>query len=186
MQKMINKKQTHFVNSGYPRRENDHYPTIDPRCVDALIISGIGYINYVWDCCSINGSGILDRLKYHKRITYKGKDAFTPNPFRGKRLDWVVSNPPFQKGVVDGIINAQVSRVAMGQVTGVAMLLRTGFDHAKKYQYLFRDCPHYGGQIKLTFRPVWIAGKQKASPIHNYVWHFWKLNTDSPVVLYSK
>lgn len=183
---MKNKKQSPFVKSNYPRVKNDHYPTIDSRCVDALLSSGVGSFNYVWDCCSINGSGILDRLKYHKRIIYKGKNAYTPDPFPGKRIDWIVSNPPFLRGVVDKIIEAQVKRIAPGQVTGVAMLLRTGFDHAKKYQYLFRDCDLYAGQIKLTFRPIWIEGKQKASPIHNYVWHFWKLNTDSPVVLYSR
>ena len=26
-----------FVHSGYTRRLNDHYPTIDPRCVQALV-----------------------------------------------------------------------------------------------------------------------------------------------------
>jgi hypothetical protein len=182
---MKSKKQSPFVKSNFPRVPNDHYPTIDSRCVDALLDSGIGFFNYVWDCCSINGSGILDRLRYHKRKVYKGKNAYTPNPFPGKRIDWIVSNPPFDRGVVDKIIAFQVARLNTGQVSGVAMLLRTSFDHAKKYQYLFRDCPHYAGQLKLTFRPVWFE-ESTASPIHNYVWHFWKLNTDPPVVLYSK
>lgn len=183
------KKQSPFVKSNYPRRKNDHYPTIDSRCVDALLNSGVSQFNYIWDCCSINGSGILDRLRFLNRIVYQGKNAYTPNPFPKKRIDWIISNPPYKRGEVDKIIAAQVERIKSGQINGVAMLLRTGFDHAKSYQYLFRYCPQYAGQIKLTFRPIWIKGKQKASPIHNYAWHIWNQlaeSQDAPFVLYSE
>ena len=182
-------KKNPFVKSNYKRRKNDHYPTIDPRCVDALLDSGLSFFNYVWDCCSINGSGILNRLIEHKRIVYQGKDAYDPNPFPKSRVEWIISNPPYKKGEVTNIIEFQVSRLNLNKLSGVAMLLRTGFDHAKTYQHLFRDCPHYAGQIKLTFRPIWIKGKQKAEPIHNYVWHIWTLNASTrelPFVIYSQ
>lgn len=181
------KKNNPFVKSNYKRRKNDHYPTIDTRCVDALLDSNLSLFNYVWDCCSINGSGILDRLRHHKKIVYQGKDAFTLNPSKGKRIEWIISNPPYERSKVIKIIEFQVARLNIGQISGVAMLLRTGFDHAKAYQKLFRDCPYYAGQIKLTFRPVWIKGKPIASPIHNYVWHIWQKTAQGlPFVIYSK
>lgn len=187
------KKQSPFVKSNYKRRKNDHYPTIDIRCVEALLDALPNSLlalyaldeGEVVDCCAPNGSGIvkgMEQLGFH--ATGVG-DAYSEITAR-----WIVSNPPYKKGVVDKIIKAQVDRIeAGGPVRGVAMLLRTGFDHAKKYAPLF-DSYYYYGQIKMRFRPIWIKpkkGVKKKAPIHNYVWHIWIRKSGPPtppVVLY--
>lgn len=163
--------QNYFVKSKYPRRDGDFYPTIDSRCVIALVES-LPYIKdgLICDPCAPDGSGIIDSL-LNMGVKAKGVgNAYSKKLPKGTR--WVVSNPPYKLGVVDGIIKAQIDRIATGEIVGVFMLLRSTFDHAKKYKPLFRECEFYAGQIKLTFRPRWIEDST-GSPIHNYVWHAW-------------
>lgn len=183
--------QSPFVKSKYPRRKNDHYPTIDSRCVDALLESrAYKFDTIITDCCAPNGSGILDRFQFWGRDVIPMYNAYDSTPIESIG-GWIVSNPPYKKGVVDKIIEAQIMRIYHSEIFGVAMLLRTGFDHAKKYKPLFKECPYYAGQLKLTFRPIWIKprkGVKTKSPIHNYVWHFWTLSAKKqkfPFVLYS-
>lgn len=165
-------KQNFFVKSNYPRREGDFYPTVDSRCITALMETmprlGAGLI---CDPCAPDGSGIVDSLL---AAGFKAKgigDAYKKSLPAGTL--WVVSNPPYDRRVVGKIIQRQIDRIAAGELLGVAMLLRTGFDHAKIYSDLFNNCRYYAGQIKLTFRPRWIEDST-GSPIHNYVWHLWE------------
>lgn len=164
--------QNYFVKSKYPRRDGDFYPTIDSRCITALVetLPALKIMSII-DPCAPDGSGIVDSL-LAMGISAKG----TPDAYDKKlKADFIVTNPPYKLGVVDKIIKAQIDRVAdsSSPFIGACMLLRTGFDHAKKYKYLFKDCPFYAGQIKLTFRPRWIEDS-KGAPIHNYVWHVWE------------
>ena len=169
-----------FVHSNFERRENDHYPTIDKRCVYSFL-EHIQPSRLVVDVCSPNGSGIVDTLAMMGFNAICCPDAFMD----GLRCEWVVTNPPYKRGLVDRIINRQIERVEAGQVYGVAMLLRSGFDHAKTRAVMF-DHPLYFGQIKMRFRPWWSENRSK-QPIHNYVWHLWQWACSSldPVVLYS-
>lgn len=52
---------TPYVNSAYPRRPDDNYHTVDPRCLHALLdtweITGT-----IVDCCSRNGSALMEQL----------------------------------------------------------------------------------------------------------------------------
>lgn len=166
------KKQNYFVKSNYPRREGDFYPTIDSRCVQALIETMPDLKKgLLIDPCAPTGSGIVDSLRAMGLKAKGTPDAFT------KKLPahsfFIVSNPPYKRGIVNQIIQRQIDRIATGEVLGVAMLLRSTFDHAKIYMPLFSNCRLYAGQIKLTFRPRWIKDS-KGSPIHNYVWQIWQ------------
>lgn len=155
-----------YVRSNFPRIADDNYQTIDERCVKALIESVV-MGGWFADCCAKNGSGIVDSLKKMGIFAEGMDDAF------GKTYaNWIVSNPPFDKKIVDNIIWAQIERLH-GQAHGVAMLLRSNFDFAKSRWSMFSDNPNYYGQIKMLFRPWWVADK-KSSPIHNFVWHIWK------------
>lgn len=154
-----------YVHSNYERIADDNYQTIDTRCVHGLVES-IGISGDIVDCCSPSGSGIVKELN---NLLYSARcigDAFSDF-----RCDWIASNPPYKKGVVDNIIKRQIERIEKNDVVGVAMLLRTNFDHAKSRNVLFEH-PLYWGQIKLRFRPYWTE-ERTASPIHNYVWHVW-------------
>ena len=170
-----------YVQSGYGRIKDDNYQTIDPRCVRALVDTiHIGSYLRIVDCCSPNGSGIIDTLNKMNYFASGVEDAFGYID-----AEWIVSNPPYKRGIVDKIINAQIGR--LGEVEGVCMLLRNNFDFAKSRYDMFTS-PFYYGQIHMLFRPIWIEpipGEKKIEPIHNFVWHIWKSNAPvEPVVKY--
>ena len=166
-----------YVHSNYARIKDDNYQTVDSRCIQALVDT-VALSGRIIDCCSPDGSGIVDSLKGMGYLARGVADAF--GNFEGM---WVVSNPPYKRGLVDKIINAQIDR--LGNVEGVAMLLRNNFDFAKS-RYIMFTSPYYYGQIHMMFRPWWSEDK-KAQPIHNFVWHIWRLGTGKePVVKYWK
>lgn len=154
-----------YVHSNYPRIADDNYQTVDKRCVKALVET-IKLDVMVADCCSKNGSGIVRFLRDMGHHCHEMTDAF-----ESTKAQWIVSNPPYDRKVVDTIIWAQLARLSSG-VDGVAMLLRNNFDFAKTRYEMFTH-PLYWGQIHMMFRPWWSAEK-KHQPIHNYVWHIWK------------
>jgi len=164
------KTDNNFVRSGRKRLENDDYQTVDHRCIDALVET-IKLQGTCVDVCSPNGSGIIQRLIEKNYKAFGINDAFTDVVF----ADWIVSNPPYKRNIVDKIICRQLQRIVDNQVIGVAMLLRTAFDHAKTRKNMFVNNQYYAGQIKMLFRPKWFEDGDK-TPIHNYVWHIWAKN----------
>lgn len=158
-----------YVHSNYERIENDDYQTIDKRCVYALNDS-IRLSSIICDCCSPNGSGIVDTLNELGFYAFGVPDAFQEN------IDahFIVSNPPYKRGIVDKIVYAQINRIGVmgSKVKTVAMLLRNNFAFAKSRWNMFEKNPYYAMEIKMLFRPWWSA-ERKAQPIHNYVWHIW-------------
>jgi hypothetical protein len=132
------------------------------------------------DPCAPNGSGIVDQLRAAGFNAVGLPDAM--GEFSG---DWIITNPPYDRRIVDKIMTRQIERVAAGEFAGFASLNRAGFDFAKSRVDMFANCPQYFGQIKLLFRPYWTESR-KAQPIHNYCWHIWigKRETESPAVLY--
>lgn len=164
------KTDNNFVRSGHARVKDDNYQTVDPRCVKALIETiNIPKTKAIVDCCSPNGSGILQSLSDFEYKNLTGLDLYYQNAW----CDWNIFNPPYERNLVDKIILTQIDNLNGGMTKdGVACLLRTGFDHAKTRKPIFKDCKHYAGQIKMLFRPVWFLDTD-TTPIHNYVWHIW-------------
>ena len=167
-----------FVHSNFARVPNDFYPTIDSRCV-------YGFLEHFTpdglcvDVCAPEGSGIVDTLKECGHNAAGLPDAFAESV----TAQWIVTNPPYKRGLVDEIINCQIKRVENGEVFGLAVLLRSNFDFAKGRQAMFEH-PLYFGQIKLRFRPWWSESRE-AQPIHNYVWQVWSMSASRPVVLFA-
>lgn len=171
-----------YVHSNYPRKANDDYQTVDPRCVQGLV--GTIYISRqerVVDCCAPNGSGIVEELQRLGYISYGVDDAFGDI-----KAAWVVTNPPYKRPKVDQILERQIERVKKGEIVGFAALMRNNFDFAKSRWDMFTNTL-YAGQIHLMFRPYWVEEK-KSSPIHNFVWHVWRNDVvfDRSVVIYWK
>ena len=171
-----------YVHSNYERIKDDDYKTIDPRCVQALMKTYPVW-GYVIDCCAPTGSGIVDNLlEYGVRAVGKD-DAFAPVYFP----DWIVTNPPYTRELVDEIVWHQIRRLENKEVLhGVAVLVRNNWDFAKKRYELFTH-DYYAGQVHMMFRPWW-SKEQKAEPIHNFVWHIWKVSEfkRTPEVWYWK
>ena len=162
-----------FVHSRFARRPDDHYPTIDGRCVQALVetwpIEGV-----IVDCCADQGSGIVDWLNDH------GHDAYCASTvdFTG-HADWIVTNPPYKRPLVDEIACQVVGRVQSGEAAGAALFVRPGWEQAVCRRDLF-DNPLYRGRTALQFRPWWSVSR-KANPIHPFVWHVWTHGEGEPV-----
>lgn len=166
-----------YVHSNYERRPDDDYQTIDARCVQALIetwpVSG-----RIVDCCAPKGSGIvyaLHKLGFLDAVCARSTSFVDP-------ADWIVTNPPYKRGVVDEIANSIVARVRSGEVTGAALLMRANWDLARCRAALFAD-PLYRGQTRLRFRPLW-SDERKAEPIHSFVHHIWTPGEGEPVIRY--
>lgn len=176
---MSNRKP--YVHSNYDRRKDDHYPTIDHRCIYGLL-EHIQPAGLCIDVCAPSGSGIKDALLECQYFTVGLSDALQYEAING---GWIITNPPYTRPLVDQIITRSIDRIRAGEVEGAAFLLRTNFDHAKSRRHIFGACPFYAGQIKLCFRPYW-SEERKAQPIHNYVWHIWQREREGPpFVFYS-
>lgn len=172
---------TALMHSGYARIANDDYKTIDPRCTYALLQHFRPRLAV--DVCAPSGSGIVDTLQACGVEAFGAPDAFADDIFS----DWIVSNPPYTRGLVDKIIWRQLDRLRAGDVNAVAMLMRWGFDHALTRTKMFAENPLYFGQIKTLFRPQWVEKRPgDKQPFHPFVWHiFMKRLRDWPVVMYS-
>lgn len=171
-----------FVHSGYARKENDDYQTIDGRCLEALVASTPGILksDHIVDFCASHGSGIVTKLN---EMGFFASGA--PNAFENIKCDWIVTNPPYDRKIVDSFVDHAISLLDSGSVrVGAAFLMRANWDFAVSRSRLF-DNPRYAAQIKMRFRPWWTE-KRDAQPIHNFVWHLWtaKSQTQRPVVLY--
>ena len=170
--------QVPYVHSNFARVANDFYPTIDNRCVFGFL-EHFAPNGLCVDVCAPDGSGIVDTLKASGYNAEGLPDAFAENI----KAQWIITNPPYKRGLVDEIINRQIQRVESGEVFGLAVLLRSNFDFAKGRKAMF-DHPLYFGQIKLCFRPYW-SEERTAQPIHNYVWQVWSVSASIPRVLFS-
>lgn len=173
--------QAQLMNSGYARIANDHYPTIDPRCVYGLLQHV--QPNVAVDVCAPNGSGIVDTLQECGVRAYGVPDAFA----KVIHSHWIVTNVPYKRDKVDSFLWAQIERIHAGDVYGFASLHRWGFDFAASRQDLFKNNFLYHGQVKLLFRPRWIAKRKgQKQPFHPYVWHLWTADhVGLPATLYA-
>ena len=168
-----------YVHSNYERIEDDNYQTVDPRCVRALEYT-VPIYGGVVDCCAPSGSGIVDEFISLGRNAIGVGDAFSDF-----KAEWVVTNPPYKRPLVDQILRRQIERVSTGEFYGFAALLRNNFDFAKTRWDMFTS-ENYWGQVHMMFRPWWSTEK-KHQPIHNFVWHVWGQETDDePFVRYWK
>jgi hypothetical protein len=166
-----------YVHSNYERKADDDYQTLDRRCIDALV-DCVPMAGDIVDCCSPNGSGIVKFLVERGFRARGVGDAFSDF-----ETDWIVTNPPYDRGLVDKILTEQIVRVQLAEVVGFAALLRNNFDFAKSRYDMF-TCKQYHGQIHMMFRPWW-SEEKKHQPIHNYVWHVWgKRVSEEPFVRY--
>lgn len=157
-----------FVHSNFARVEGDYYPTIDKRCVYGFL-QYFKPIGLCIDVCAPDGSGIVDTLRECRYRAVCFDDAYGRIPFD---TEWVITNPPYDRALVDKIIYYQIDRVRLTEIRGFAALLRSNFDFAKSRRNMFQENPFYYGQVKLLFRPWW-SEDRTAQPIHNYVWHIW-------------
>lgn len=158
---------TPYVHSNYERRPDDHYPTIDPRCIRALLDTWDQVRYDIVDCCAPNGSGLIDELR---RLGH-GTPRCTSTVDLTGETDWIVTNPPYVRGIVDDIAQAIIRKIEDRDVIGAALLMRANWDMAARRTELFAS--HlYAGQTRMRFRPWW-SEERKAQPIHNYAWHVW-------------
>lgn len=175
----------HFGNSGYARKAGDNYQTIDPRCTQALAetlaAQGFELNGRIVDICGAQGSQIVDQLQKLGYDANAVSEAFVHH-----EADWIVTNPPYARAVVDKFIEHALAHVQSGSCFGAAFLMRDSWDFSSGRTAFF-DSPLYAGQIKMRFRPWWTESRV-AQPMHNYVWHIWSQGlfsgNENPSTLY--
>lgn len=169
-----------YVQSGYERKPNDDYQTIDARCVQALVdcvhISGD-----IVDICASHGSGIVTSLN---DFGFTARGLGEAEDF--DRADWIVTNPPYDRRYVNNFIDLALDAIKDRRCLGAAFLMRANFDLAATRAYLFDD-RLYRGQVRMRFRPWWTE-ERRAQPIHNFVWHVWdrEFGTDRMLTYWPK
>ena len=153
-----------YTQSGYPRLADDNYQTIDERCLNSFLeIYGEEITSPILDpCASPEGESALVT-----QLINKGYDASTGCLYEHEAKT-IITNPPYKRDLVDKIAGEILQQVKEGRLQWAALLVRSGWDLAKKRQYLFEH-PAFSGMVRLTFRPWWTASR-KAQPIHGYQW----------------
>jgi len=144
-----------YVSSGHERRHDDHYPTVDRRCIEALIDSWDIPLPALDPFCS----GLETGLHPAQIGSLDSAAAFKS----------IVTNPPYKRGLVDRLVRDCLDAMENGPSV-VALLMRIQWDTAKSRKHLFR--PPFAASLRLLFRPYWTE-ERKASPIHSYQWLVW-------------
>ncbi len=136
--------------------------------VDTLKTSGLWLAknHKIIDICGSHGSGIVRSLS---SLGYNASAA--PEAFAQHKADWIITNPPYDRVIVDKYVCNALAHVETHAVNHAAFLMRANWDRARSRAAFF-DSPYYHGQIRMRFRPWW-SEERKAQPIHNYVWHIW-------------
>ena len=164
-----------FVHSGYERKENDDYQTIDDRCVQALLETMhiqnnlyVGKYMEISDMCGSHGSGIINTLNKKGFVHAVAEpDAFSNEI----KCQWIITNPPYDRKIVNSYIEHALKLIDHKHTFAAAFLMRANWDMAQSRSHLF-DSDKYHSQIRMRFRPWW-SEERKAQPIHNYVWQIW-------------
>ena len=178
-----------FVHSGYARKENDDYQTIDTRCIQALMETPEMGLREdlikcpnkkVVDICASHGSGIVTTLNNYGFEAEGREEAFLPLNKQG--IHAIVTNPPYDRRIVDKIVCHVLEQLTVTDGPCSAyFLMRANWDFASSRSWLF-DNAMYRGQLRMRFRPWW-SEERKAQPIHNYVWHHWSFFEAGPPII---
>lgn len=173
-------KQSAFVKSNFARVADDHYPTIDARCLNALLACRPLPTN-VWEPCSPGGSALADQLEAAGHVVERGVNVLVEDPPPGCRD--AVTNPPYAKPICNQIVFRLVELVRSGALDSAAVLVRSQWDHAGSRAPILGGWP-FAGLVRLRFRPWW-SEERKKSPIHSYQWAVWdRDHLDPPTVQY--
>lgn len=180
------------TSSKYARRDGDLY-TEEPWATEALLrrfpMAGL----HVWEPAAGRHSmaGVLRGAG--ARVTTSDTDGHRRHDFRfdflaggdppvGRRVDAIVSNPPYGPGNRDAV---RFLRLALARCEGtVALLLTAKFDHAKGRVDVFRDCPRFRAKIALVDRIAFFDGQ---SGTEDHAWFIWgpKGNRTRPTMFWE-
>ncbi|QIV65792.1 putative methyltransferase [Mesorhizobium phage Cp1R7A-A1] len=175
--------------SGHDRVENDFYPT-PPECTHALLrffdaqgrtvlnkrvwepAAGQGHISKV---CRLFGAEVRESDLHPQTegattadFTKVDDAIFDADP---KIPHFIITNPPYQRDVIDGFI-AKCVMFARDYGITTALLMRNEVDSAITRRKFFVDCAQFDAKLTLLWRPRWIADST-GSPRHNYAWFIW-------------
>lgn len=167
-----------FVHSRFPRKPDDDYRTLDPRCVEALLASW-DFRGPIWEPCAPNGSGIAEAWPWPAHCS---GDALRAAPPAGVR--YAVTNPPYKTALCVAIVGRLVQLVADGSLDAAAVLLRSQWDHRSTAGSELIGVPPHACMIRLRFRPWW-SEKRDSNPIHAFQWAvFDRRHAGEPVTRY--
>lgn len=146
-----------FTTSNFARRQNDHYPTVDARCIKSLLAAYPDIPMPALDpFCNLNEPTKLYPAENGTLRDVKGRFAS------------IITNPPYQKKLVDELMQSVIDAVKDGDIQVAAALMRISWDCAKT-RASYWHWP-FACSLRLQYRPYWSEEPATASPIHNYQW----------------
>lgn len=189
----------HTKSGTFPHNMADLYQTPENNARD--VIARLGLSGVFWE--PFAGDGNICRQLVaagHKVLAYdifqydypldRVVDFWELKEF--PKFDHIITNPPY--GIRNNLIAKIIEKLLANRpIFGViALLLPADFDCGSTRMPLFKGCPYYRGQIKLTDRIIWIPGTDNGGKT-NFIWHIWgPTNFDwrpqerSPIVDYMR
>lgn len=174
------------TEAGYERRPHEAYWT-EPWVVETLL----RYISFkapqplIWEpaCGSGNICKVLlahghqviaTDLVDHGYDHMQAVQNFLQPSVAQRPASHIITNPPFgRRGDLAGQFIYKGLKHIRGTDYLLALLLRNDYDCAFSRRHLFNS-PLFTTKLVLHKRPLWIAGRKRASPRHNYAWYVWR------------
>lgn len=166
--------------SNYARAENDLYQT-EPWATEVLLrhfpVAGL----HVWepaagnhkmaDVLRENGAAhvLTSDIATYDREHHFQWDFLAGLEFAAKKLDAIITNPPYGKGNRDAVRFAELALERCGGM--VALLLTAKFDFGKTRRYLFQDNRRFMAKIALLDRISWAGNGETGTEDH--AWYVW-------------
>jgi hypothetical protein len=163
-----------YYDSGYPRDEDDHYPTFDHRLVDQLAHHFPLQSAIVWEPCPGEGDLARQLRAYGAQVLETRQDFYTidKSPYGGARA--LITNPPYlSKGRDTGRFIAHA--LDLMPDAWVIILVRWAWLGSAGTKNGKRDLTTHPRFYALTMpdcRPMWIRGS-KGGPMHAFTWLAW-------------
>ena len=159
-----------YYRSGYPRIDDDHYPTIDHRLVDQLARNFALPGRIVWEPCPGEGSVLSEQLRAHGAQVFETRQDFysIDKIPHGQAL---ITNPPYGNQLGHFIAHD----LTVAPHAWVIMLVRWGWLGSKGTTSGKRDLTTNRRFYALTMpdcRPIWIRGS-KGGGMHASTWLVW-------------
>ena len=161
-----------YIKSGFARLENDHYPTVDARCMISLLAAYPDIPAPSLDpfCSATESTKLAPAISGNLRDV-KG------------RFQSVITNPPYKRGLVDKLMKSVIKAVKDGDIQVAAALMRINWDCAKQRSSYWKW--PFACSLRLQYRPYWSEEPATASPIHSYQWLIWdRRHKVEPVIRY--
>jgi hypothetical protein len=168
--------------SRFTRFDSDGYFTLDTNWIIPALCRSVEVESPILEPCAGRGHMVhelralgfvvraADLYAYSDSLVSDiktGEDVFDLKSLAGYRF--VITNLPYRE---QAAILAHLLPIAARNGASVAILARSEWSSAKARRALVHENTRFGGEVRLTKRPVWVR-PPIASPRHWFSWFVW-------------